>query len=88
MNDHLSVYSCQHLAQHFDGKIAFRFADYYTDEKLRMTYEIYQPGKAFYIYEKGNYGIYKNVVSSSGTANKTGQNVNQRKELAFVGCPQ
>ena len=52
MNDHLSVYSRQHLAQHFDGKIAFRFADYYTDEKLRMTYEIYQPGKPFTFMKK------------------------------------
>jgi len=38
---------------HFDGKIGFRFADYNMDENLRMSYEIYKPGKAFYIDEEG-----------------------------------
>lgn len=41
MNDHISSFSLHNLAKHFDGKIAFRFADFYTDENLRMTYEIY-----------------------------------------------
>ena len=37
------------LAKHFNGDVAFRVADPFMDENLRMTYEIYDSGKAFYI---------------------------------------
>ena len=63
MNDYMSSYTLHNLAQHFDGKIAFRYSDYYSDENLRMTYEIYQPGKAFYIDEEGKAYIYPGQVN-------------------------
>ena len=66
MNDHMSAYSLHQLAKHFDGKIAFRFADIYTDEKLRMSYEIYQPGKSFYIDEDGKAYIFPGQVNFDG----------------------
>lgn len=57
----------QTLARHFEGKIAFRFADYYADENLRMSYEIYQGGKAFYIDEEGKAYIYPGAISVNAT---------------------
>jgi hypothetical protein len=54
------------LARHFEGKIAFRFADPTSDENFRMTYEIYKSNKAFYIDEEGKAYIYPGVVSFGG----------------------
>ena len=42
-----------YLAEHFGGKIAFRYADFMVDENFRMTYDVYNPGKSFYIDEEG-----------------------------------
>ena len=37
------------------------------DENLRMTYEIYTDGKAFYIDEEGKAYIYPGVISTNAT---------------------
>jgi hypothetical protein len=66
VNNWLPAYSLNTLARHFDGKIAFRYADVFTDENFRMTYEIYKSGKAFYIDEEGKAYIYPGMVSFEG----------------------
>ena len=66
MNNWLPAYSLNTLARHFEGNIAFRYADVFTDEKLRMTYEIYKYGKAFYIDEEGKAYIYPGMISTEG----------------------
>jgi len=55
------------LARHFDGKIGFRFVDCFNEENLRMTYEVYRHGKAFYIDEEGKAYIYPGVISTNAT---------------------
>lgn len=66
-NNFMGSYTLMALAGHFEGKVAFRFADFYTDENFRMSYEIYQSGKAFYIDEEGKAYIYPGEISFNAT---------------------
>ena len=55
------------LAMEFEGKVAFRYGDYYADENFRMTYEVYEPGKSFYIDEEGKAYIYPGMPNLNMT---------------------
>ena len=59
--------SLNYLAEALDGKVAFRYGDYYVDENFRMTFEIYEPGKSFYIDEEGKAYIYPGMPSLNAT---------------------
>jgi hypothetical protein len=50
-----------------DGSVKVRYGDFYGDEKLRMTYEIYEPGKTFYIDEEGKAYIYPGMLNVNAT---------------------
>ena len=56
-----------YLAEAFNGSIAFRYGDWYVDENFRMTFEIYEPGRAFYIDEEGMAYVYPGMPSFNAT---------------------
>ena len=44
-----------------------RYADFYGDEKFRMTFEVYKPGRTYYIDEEGRAYLYPGMITVNGT---------------------
>lgn len=59
--------SIHKLATQLKGTVKVRYADFYGDEKFRMTFEVYKPGRTFYIDEEGRAYLYPGMLTVNGT---------------------